>query len=384
MPLVPFPGNRPIFDQYGCTGTAVMGIAHEVVSYNMWKIRLLPAMSAADVIHDNNSILEETTMPHRFVLRCLAVMMLITTSAALAQNYPTKTIRIIVPFGAGGPADIYARYLAQQMLQPLGQTMVVEDRPGAGSIIGTDFVAKSAPDGYTLLLMSNTHTINESLIPKKPFALMRDFLPIAPVNYSDLVLVVHPSVPARNVMELVRLAKSKAQGMSYASSGNGTPYHLAGELFKSMAKVDILHVPHKGSGEARTSVMSGQVDMMFDAITTMTPNVRTGRVRALGTTGLKRSKVLPEVPTVSEAGVKGYESPIWLGVMAPKGTPRAIIDRLNAEITKVVLRPDTAAAWDKQGALPLTMSVAEFETYLNKDIAKWAQVVKVAGARQDR
>ncbi len=303
---------------------------------------------------------------------------------AIAQNYPSKPIRIIVPFGAGGPADIYARYLGQQMQQPLGQSFVVENRPGAGSIIGTDLVAKSAPDGYTLLLMSNTHTINESLIPKKPFALMKDFVPVAPINYSDLVLVVHPSVPAKNVVELVRLAKTKAQGMSYASSGNGTPYHLAGELFKSMAKVDILHVPHKGSGEARTSTMSGQVDMMFDAITTMTPIVRSGRVRALGTTGLKRSKVLPEVPTVSEAGVKGYESPIWLGVMAPRGTPKAVIDRLNAEITKVTSRPDTAAAWDKQGALALTMSVAEFEKYLNQDIAKWAHVVKVSGARQDR
>ena len=318
----------------------------------------------------------------RLVLRSVMAAMLVATSGAYAQNYPVKPIRIIVPFGAGGPADIYARYLAQQMLQPLGQSMVVENRPGAGSIIGTDAVAKSPPDGYTLLLMSNTHTINESLIPKKPFALMKDFVPVAPINYSDLVLVVHPSVPAKNVVELIR--RAKGGGMSYASSGNGTPYHLAGELFKSMAKVDILHVPHKGSGEARTSAMSGQVDMMFDAITTMTSNVRAGRVRALGTTGLKRSKVLPEVPTVAESGVKGYESPIWLGVMAPAGTPGAVTNRLNAEITKVTSRPETAALWDQQGALALTMSVAEFEKYLNQDIAKWAHVVKVSGARQDR
>jgi len=319
----------------------------------------------------------------RYALCGLAAAMLIATAGASAQNYPTKPIRIIVPFGAGGPADIYARYLAQQMQQPLGQSFIVENRPGAGSIIGTDLVAKSAPDGYTLLLMSNTHTINESLIPKKPFALMKDFVPIAPINYSDLVLVVHPSVPAKSVAELVKLAKVKAKGLNYASSGNGTPYHLAGELFKSMAKVDIVHIPHKGSGEARTSVISGQVEMMFDAVTTMTSNVRAGRVRALGTTGLKRSKVLPEVPTVSEAGVKGYESPIWLGVMAPAGTPRAILDRLNAEITKVTARPETAAAWEMQGAEALKMSVSEFEKYLNKDIAKWAQVVKVSGAKPD-
>ena len=321
----------------------------------------------------------------RLVSRSVLAAMLVAACGAYAQNYPVKPIRIIVPFGAGGPADIYARYLAQQMLQPLGQSMVVENRPGAGSIIGTDAVAKSAPDGYTLLLMSNTHTINESLIPKKPFALMKDFAPVAPINYSDLVLAVHPSVPAKNVSELIKLATSKAkgQGLSYASSGNGTPYHLAGELFKSMAKVDILHVPHKGSGEARTSAMSGQVDMMFDAITTMTSNVRAGRVRALGTTGLKRSKVLPELPTVSEAGVKGYESTIWLGVMAPAATPRPILDRLNAEITRITTRGDTTAAWEKQGAEALVMSVAEFEKYLNADIAKWTQVVKASGAKPD-
>lgn len=319
-------------------------------------------------------------------VRSLAAVMLMTVAGVHAQNYPTKTIRIIVPFGAGGPADIYARYLAQHMQKPLGQSLVVDNRPGAGSIIGSDIVAKSAPDGYTLLLMSNTHTINESLIAKKPFALMKDFTPVAPINYSDLVLVVHPSVPAKSVSELIGLAKSKTkgQGLSYASSGNGTPYHLAGELFKSMAKVDILHVPHKSSGDARTSALSGQVDMMFDAIPSMISNVRAGRVRALGTTGLKRSKVLPNVPTVSESGVKGYESPIWLGVVAPAGTPSAIVERLNAEITKVTSRPETTAAWDKQGALALRMSVAEFETYMKKDIAKWAHVVKVSGARRDR
>jgi tripartite-type tricarboxylate transporter receptor subunit TctC len=330
------------------------------------------------------SFQEEAPMSgFRLVLRSVMAVMLVAASGAYAQNFPVKPIRIIVPFGAGGPADIYARYLAQQMQQPLGQSMVVENRPGAGSIIGTDAVAKSPADGYTLLLMSNTHTINESLIPKKPFALMKDFVPVAPINYSDLVLVVHPSVPVKTVAELVKLAKVKAQGLNYASSGNGTPYHLAGELFKSMAGVDIVHIPHKGSGEARTSVMSGQVEMMFDAVTTMTTNVRAGRVRALGTTGLKRSKVMPELPTVSEAGVKGYESPIWLGVMAPTGTPRPILDRLNGEITKVTTRADTVAAWEKQGAEAMVMSVAEFEKFLNQDIAKWAQVVKTSGAKPD-
>ncbi len=303
---------------------------------------------------------------------------------AAAQTYPAKPIRVVVPFGAGGPADIYARYLGQHMQAPLGQPFVVEDRPGAGSIIGTDLVAKSPPDGYTLLVMSNTHTVNESLIPKKPFVLMKDFVPVAPINSSDLLLVVHPSLPVKSVRELVALAKSKPRGLNYASSGNGTPYHMAGELFKALAGVDIVHIPHKGSGEARTSTMSGQTEMMLDAITTMAPIAKAGKVRALGTTGLKRSTVMPDVPTISEAGVKGYETTIWLGIMAPAGTSRAVTERLNAEITKVVNRPDVKKTWSEQGAQPMTMSVAEFETYLNGDIAKWAKVVKISGARADQ
>jgi tripartite-type tricarboxylate transporter receptor subunit TctC len=298
--------------------------------------------------------------------------------------YPTKPVRIIVPFAAGGPADIYARYLGQRLQEALGQTFIIENRPGAGSIIGTELAAKSPPDGYTLLLMSNTHTVNESLIPKKPFALMKDFVPVAPINYSDLVFVVHPSLPVKTVKELVALAKAKPNGLNYASSGNGTPYHMAGELFKAMAKVDIVHVPYKGSSEARTGVMSGQVELMPDAITTMAPMVKAGRVRALATTGQKRSSVLPDVSTVNEAGVPGYEATIWLGVMAPAGTPKAVVDRLNAEITKITGRPDVKKAWNEQGAEPLTMTPAEFEKYLNDDIAKWAKVVKVSGAKADQ
>lgn len=305
-------------------------------------------------------------------------------SVAQAQAYPAKPIRVIVPFGAGGPADIYARYLGKHMQGVLGQPFVVENRPGAGSIIGTDAVAKSAPDGYTLLVMSNTHTVNESLIPKKPFALMKDFVPIVPINYSDLLLVVHPSLPAKSVKELVALAKAKPRGLNYASSGNGTPYHMAGELFKALAGVDIVHVPHKGSGEARTSVMSGQTELMLDAITTMAPIARSGKVRALGTSGQKRSTVMPEVPTIAEAGVKGYETTIWLGIMAPAGTPKPILERLNSEITKVTTRPDVKEAWGKQGATPLVMTVSEFEKYLHGDIAKWAKVVKISGARPDQ
>lgn len=323
----------------------------------------------------------------RFMLRALCAFTLFSCMvwhAALAQQYPNKAVRIVVPFAAGGPADIYARYLGQRLSEPFGQQFVVDDRPGAGSIIGTELVAKSPADGYTLLLMSNTHTVNESLVPKKPFVLMKDFAPIAPINYSDLVLVVHPSVPVKSVKEFIALAKARPRGLNYASSGTGTPYHMAGELFKAMAGVDIVHVPHKGSSEARTSVMSGQVEMMMDAITTMTPMVKAGRVRALATTGRKRSAVLPDVPTVSEAGVKGYEATIWLGVMAPTGTPKPVVDRLNAEIQKIIARPDVRKTWNEQGAEPLSMTPAEFEKYLNDDIAKWAKVVKLSGARADQ
>jgi tripartite-type tricarboxylate transporter receptor subunit TctC len=310
-----------------------------------------------------------------------ALLGLALSLPASAQDYPSRQVRIIVPFGAGGPADIYARVLAQHLSENLKQTFFVEDRPGAGSIIGTDAVAKSAPDGYTLLLMSNTHTTNESLIANKPFQLMRDFVPVAPVNYSDLVMVVSPTLPAKDLKEFIALAKSKPGELNYASSGPGTPYHMAGELFKAMSGTNIVHVPHKASGEARNSVIGGHVQMMFDAITTMAPNVQAGQVRALATTGLKRSTLMPDVPTVAEAGVPNYEATIWLGVMAPAGTPKEIVEKLNAEIGKVVARPDVKEAWSKQGAVPMLMSPVEFDRYLRADIEKWADVVKVSGAK---
>ncbi len=320
-----------------------------------------------------------------FIVRILGLLWIACISAApLAQDYPTKLVKIIVPFAAGGPADVYARFIGQRLQEALGQPFIVENRPGAGSVIGTDAVAKSAPDGYTLLLMSNTHTVNESLIPGKPFALMRDFVPVAPINYSDLVLVVHPSVPANSLADLLKLAKAKPGAMSYASSGPGTPYHMAGELFKSMAGVDILHVPYKGSSGARTDVLGGHIEMMFDAVTTMSDPVRTGKVRALATTGKARSTVLPEVPTVAEAGVAGYEAVIWLGVMAPKNTPRQIVSRLNKEISKITDSPEVRLAWAKQGATAMTMSPDEFTQYMNGDITKWAHIVKISGAKPDQ
>jgi tripartite-type tricarboxylate transporter receptor subunit TctC len=319
-----------------------------------------------------------------FASRAIAIGALaLLTLPIQAQTYPTKPIRIVVPFAAGGPADVYARVLGRNMQETLGQPFVIENRPGGGSVVGTDVVAKAPADGYTLLLMSNTHTVNESLLPKKPFQLMRDFVPIAPINYSDLVLVIHPSVGIDSVKRLLAMAKARPGVLNYASSGPGTPYHMAGELFKSMAKVDIVHVPYKGSSGARTDVLGGQVEMMFDAITTMAPNVQAGRVRALATTGRARSAVLPNVPTVDEAGVPGYDAVIWLGLMAPTSTPKPVIDRLNAEVRKVLARGDIKEAWKKQGAETMDMSPEKFDEFLRGDIAKWAKVVKEAGIKVD-
>ena len=315
-------------------------------------------------------------------LAALAGLAALGTSAQ-AQSYPNRPVKIVVPFAAGGPADNYARFVAQRLGEELKQSFVIDNKPGAGSIIGTDLVAKSPADGYTLLMMSNAHTVNESLIPSKPFALMKDFVGIAPINYSSLLLVVHPSVPAKNVAELIALAKARPGKINYASSGNGTPYHMAGELFKYMAGIDMTHVPYKGSSGARTDIVGGQVEVMFDAETTMAVMSREGKVRALASTGLTRSANLPDMPTVSESGVPKFEATIWLGLMAPKGTPAEIVNRLNAEVRKIVGNPEVRAAWAKQGAVPMSMTVAEFDQYLQADIAKWANIVKVSGAKPD-
>lgn len=302
---------------------------------------------------------------------------------AQAPAWPTRPVKIVVPFATGGPADNYARFMAQRLSDALGQPFVVDNRPGAGAVIGTDFAAKSAPDGYTLLLMSNAHTVNETLVPNKPYGLVRDFVGVAPINYSDLVLVAHPSVPAGNVRELLAAASARPGKLNYASSGVGTPYHMAGELFKSMADVALVHIPYKGSSGARTDVIGGQVDFMFDAVTTMTEQVKSGKVKALATTGRQRSDVMPDVPTVHESGVPNYEATIWVGLMAPKGTPKPVIDRLNEIVSRVASQPEVRAQWGKQGATPLVMNPATFDKYIADDIAKWARVIKTASIKPE-
>jgi len=317
------------------------------------------------------------------LLATAAIAMGAAGALAQAADYPNKTVKIIVPFAAGGPADNYARFIAQRLSTELKQPFVVDDKPGGGSIIGTDIVAKSPADGYTLLMMSNTHTVNETLIPNKPFRLMDDFVGIAPVNYSDLMLVVHPSVPARTLPELVALAKAQPGKLNYASSGPGTPYHMAGELFKHLAGINVTHVPYKGSSGARTDVVGGQVQMMFDAVTTMSQMAKEGKVRALATSGTTRNSITPDLPTVAEAGVPKYEATVWLGLMAPKGTPPEIVNKLNAEIRRIVDLPDVKSTWARQGAVPMSMTVAEYDRYLRADIAKWAPLVKASGAKVD-
>ena len=316
----------------------------------------------------------------RFALT-LATALVATTlagAAARAEDYPVRPIRVVVPFGPGGPADVAARLIGNVLQESLGQPFVIENRTGAGGVIGTQEAAKSLPDGYTLLMMSNTQTANESLVPlaQRKYELMRDLVPIAPVNYSDLVIVVHPDVAARTLQDFIALAKSQPGKLNYASSGQGTPYHMAGELFKTMAGVDIVHVPYRNSGEARSGVIGGQVQMMIDAVPAMAPNIAEKQVRALATTGTARSSVLPDVPTVTEAGVPGYEATIWLGLMAPAGTPKPIIDKLNAAVSAFVKRPEILKLWREQGALPMSMSPEEFDKFLRNDIAKWAEVVK--------
>jgi tripartite-type tricarboxylate transporter receptor subunit TctC len=306
----------------------------------------------------------------------LALVATLLATPCLAQDYPTRPIRIIVPFGAGGPADVAARLIGNTLQENFGQPIVIENRPGAGALIGTLEAAKAAPDGYTLLMMSNTQTANESLVPQRKYDLMRDLAPIAPINYSDLVIVVHPQVPAKTLREFIVLAKSQPGKLNYASSGQGTPYHMAGELFKSVAGVDIVHVPYRNSGEARSGVIGGQVQMMIDAVTAMAPNVAEKQVRALATTGTTRSNVLPDVPTVTEAGTAGYEATIWLGLMAPAKTPKPIIDKLNAAVNAAIKRPEIVKLWTEQGALPMSMTPEEFDKFLRDDIVKWANVVK--------
>ena len=293
-----------------------------------------------------------------------------------ADDYPSRPVKIIVPFGAGGPTDVYTRAIGEELRRALHQPFVMDNRPGAGTTIGTDFVAKSPPDGYTLLMVSGTQTVNETLYAHKQYQLMRDLVPVAPLIDTDLVLVVHPSVQAKTLGELLALARSNPGAINYGSSGPGSNYHMAGELLKNLAGVDIVHVPYKGSTGARNDILSGQIQMLFDSVPTMAPMIKAGLVRAVGTTGKTRSPILPDVPTIAEAGVAGFNATLWVGFMAPAGTPQPIVDKLNQEITKIASRPDIKEAWEKTGATPITMTQTDFKVFMDRQVAKWANVIK--------
>jgi tripartite-type tricarboxylate transporter receptor subunit TctC len=305
----------------------------------------------------------------------LALAGVVAASGARAGDYPSRPVKVIVPFGAGGPTDVFVREIAVDLEQSLRQPFVIENRPGAGTTIGTDYVAKAAPDGYTLLMASSTQTVNETLYKDKPYQLLRDLVPIAPLEENDLVLVVNPSVPAKTLAELLALARAKPGTINFGSSGPGSNYHMAAELLKNLTGIDIVHVPYKGSTGMRTDILSGQIQMLFDSVPTMAPMVKSGMVRALGTSGTARSPLLPDVPTIAEAGVPGFQFSQWVGFMAPKDTPAPVIGLLNKTITAILSRPDVNQAWEKQGATPMVMTQPEFAAFMAAQVAKWAKVI---------
>jgi tripartite-type tricarboxylate transporter receptor subunit TctC len=311
-----------------------------------------------------------------FAVVALAAAIILAASSSRAEDYPSRPVKIIVPFGAGGPTDIYTRDIAEELRKSLHQPFVLENRPGAGTTVGTDLVAHAAPDGYALLMVSSTQTVNETLYVTKPYQLLRDLVPIAPLMENDLVLVVPPSLPVKNLADLLALARAKPGTLNFGSSGPGSNYHMAAELLKNLTGVDIVHVPYKGSTGMRTDILSGQIQMLFDSIPSMSPIVKSGMVHALGTSGEKRSAILPDVPTIAEAGVPGFHFSQWVGFMAPKDTPRPIVDLLNKTITEILSRPDIKQAWEEQGATPMVMTQPEFSTFMAAEVEKWAKVIK--------
>jgi len=305
-------------------------------------------------------------------------------NSALAQNYPDRPVRLIVAYPPGGGADIVARILGQQLSDSLGQQIVVDNRGGAAGIIGTETAAKAAPDGYTLVMGTNaTHGIFVSLYRKLPYDPIKDFAPVTNVVQVTNIVVLHPAVPARSVKELIALAKSKPGQLNYGSGGSGSNAHLAVELFKIMAGVDIVHLPYKGVAPAVTDLLGGQIQMMISNMPPVLPHVKSGKLRALAVTGTKRSPATPELPTVAEAGVPGYESDLWWGVLAPAGTPKPIVAKLNWEIVKILQVKDVSERLSAMGATPVGDTPEHFAATIRADIVKWAGVVKASGAQID-
>jgi tripartite-type tricarboxylate transporter receptor subunit TctC len=302
---------------------------------------------------------------------------------APAANYPNKQIRVIVPFPAGGPTDAIARSIAQKLNETWNQPVVVDNRPGAGGNIGTELAAKSPPDGYTLFIGTVANAINQSLFAKLPFDFTRDFAPVTQNYVTGLMLAVHPSLPVNSVNDLIALAKARPGELSFASSGVGGTPHLSGELFNALAGVKMVHVPYKGSAPAMADLLGGHVQLTFDNMLTVLPQVKAGKLRGLAVTMLSRSPLAPELPTVAEAGLKGFEVKSWNGVVVPAGTPKEIIARLNGEIVRILRQPDLREKFIVQGVELVPTTPEEFGAFIRQDIAKWAKVIQQSGARAE-
>lgn len=321
--------------------------------------------------------------PSRAILAILSLLVW-AGQAAASEPYPSKPIRFIVPYPAGGPTDILGRAVAQRLDAAWGQPVVVDNRPGASGNLGSDMVAKAPPDGYTIGLGNNaTHATNASLYAKMPYDTVADFSPITLVASVTNVVTIHPSVPARTLQDLIALAKAQPGVLDYASTGSGSAAHLTGEMFKRMADVDMVHIPYRGSAPAVTDLLSGQVKLMFATLPTVLPHIQAGRLRALATTGAQRSSFLPDIPTVSEAGLSGFESDAWFGILAPVGTPRPIIDQLNRAIITGLQAPEVRQRLAEQGFDVVTSTPKAFARHIEREMTKWAKIVQESGAHVD-
>ena len=320
----------------------------------------------------------------RILQRVLPGLLAVLSAGASAQTYPNHPIRLVVPFPPGGTTDILAREVGERLTATLGQTVVIDNRPGAGGNIGADIVAKAAPDGYTLLMATvGTHAINASLYRKLPYDHIKDFAPVVLVAGVPNVLEVTPSLPVHSVAELIKLAKEKPGQLNFASSGNGTSIHLSGELFKTMAGVDMTHVPYKGSAFALTDLIAGQVQLMFDNLPSSLPHIKAGKLRAIAVTSAQRAPALPDVPTIAESGLPGFEASAWFGIVAPAGTPPAIVNRINAEVNQWLHSPEAADKLLAQGAIAAGGTPEQFVAHIRAETDKWAKVVKASGAKVD-
>ncbi len=302
---------------------------------------------------------------------------------AVAQDYPSRPVRVVVPFTAGGPSEILSRLIGQKMTEQYRQQFIIDLRGGGGGTIGVDIVAKAAPDGYTLLMHTIGHVIAPGLYRKLPYDADKDFAPIAIANTTQLMLIAHTSVPAKTVQELIALARAKPKQINFASSGNGGISHLAGHLFMTMTGIELTHVPYKGMGPALTDVVAGQLQMVFPDPAVALPHVRAGRVNGLAVTGLKRVPSAPNVPTIAESGLPGYDVPVWYGYLAPRGTPRAIVNKLHTDIAKAMASPEIRERITNDGGDAAVKGPDEFATLIRTELVKWAKVVKDAGVRID-